>query len=283
MQKRIVYTVALYLILSACNNFNSENNPISKCDSIVDSTNIIIEDTVYYIDTFYSELPVKKEIDTLNLGINLRSGNNYKLLKSEITNKRQDFYNKYISLNDTTSKLALIESASDYITQTLLNDIFPYWYGTIWDFNGYTSVPNDGVIACGYFVSTTLRDVGFNLNRYHLAQQSALNEAKTLQVNDSIRIYSKPTFEELKNELINNNKEGLYMVGLDCHVGYILIYDNDLFFIHSNYVEGSVMLEYASTSPAFLNNQMYVISDISYNYGLIEKWILNSEIQIVRE
>jgi len=62
-----------------------------------------------------------------------------------------------------------------------------------------------------------------------------------------------------------------------------LIYNNDIFFIHSNYIESRVMLEYASTAAAFLNNEIYVISELTYNTGLIEKWILNTEIEIVRD
>lgn len=33
--------------------------------------------------------------------------------------------------------------------------VFPYWYGTKWDFNGTTEMPQEGSIACGYFVTTT--------------------------------------------------------------------------------------------------------------------------------
>ena len=66
----------------------------------------------------------------------------------------------------------------------LVNEIIPHWYGTEWDFNGYTAVPNQGVIACGYFVSTTLLHMGINVNRYKMAQQAGLYEAQTLALSE---------------------------------------------------------------------------------------------------
>ena len=75
----------------------------------------------------------------------------------------------------------------------------------------------------------------------------------------------------------------MYFVGLDCHVGYLLIRKNELFFIHSNYIDAvGVMIEFAEYSEAFLENEIYVIAEISTNRQLIEKWILNTEIVVVR-
>ncbi len=51
---------------------------------------------------------------------------------------------------------------------------------------GHTAVPKEGEIACGYFVSTTLLHMGVPLNRYKIAQQNPLNEAKTYAAGDSV-------------------------------------------------------------------------------------------------
>lgn len=60
----------------------------------------------------------------------------------------------------------------------LVNEIIPFREGTIWSFEGYMSIPNKGEIACGYFVSITLKYFSVELNRYKLAQQSSINKAK---------------------------------------------------------------------------------------------------------
>ena len=48
------------------------------------------------------------------------------------------------------------KQASQLLFSNLADSVFPAWYGTKWDFNGHTNVPKEGLIACGYFVSTTL-------------------------------------------------------------------------------------------------------------------------------
>ncbi len=58
-----------------------------------------------------------------------------------------------------------------YFLQQFEFSIFPHWIGTKWDYNGYTNEPGeDKLIACGYFVSTSLKHMGFNWNRFDLAK-----------------------------------------------------------------------------------------------------------------
>lgn len=56
------------------------------------------------------------------------------------------------------------------ISRIITDSLMPCWYGTPWDFNGCTADPGKGSIACGYFVTTVLRDAGLQLNRIRLAQ-----------------------------------------------------------------------------------------------------------------
>ena len=125
-----------------------------------------------------------------------------------------------------------------------------------------------------------MRDVGFNLNRYHLAQQAGLFEAKTLQLNKKVIEFSKAN-EDIKETILEKLKPSLYFVGLDNHVGYIWINNNEVYFIHSNYMHNSVELEYAETSEPFISEN-YVIADISLNDSLTKKWILNEKVEVVR-
>lgn len=161
----------------------------------------------------------------------------------------------------------------------LLNDIIPHWYGTEWDFNGYTAVPNEGVIACGYFVSTTLLHMGINVNRYKMAQQAGLYEAQTVALSEDNyqTIYG---VDSLKVILKRDFKDGIYFVGLDNHVGYLYIKDQIPYFIHSNYIEDKVMIEKAYYSPAFVSG-VYVIAEISTNEELMERWRTGQSVPVV--
>ena len=156
-----------------------------------------------------------------------------------------------------------------------------------WDFSGYSAVPQKGEVGCSYFTSNTLLHMGFNVNRYRLAQQGPENEAKSLDQNYKTYEADKDFSNEemnmpLLNQMVKENEPGLYFVGLSNHVGYLLIYKDELFFIHSNYGPLKVMLEYAETSEEFMDAQYY-IAGITHNDDLIRKWLLNKEIKVFRD
>ncbi len=179
------------------------------------------------------------------------------------------------------NKKGAIAKGRQVFTTKLLNDIIPYWYGTEWDFNGYTNTPGTGTIACGYFVSTTLKHMGVNVNRYHLAQQAALNEIKSLQTNGNYHQYHNMTLDQFITKAKSELKPGLYVIGLDFHVGYFLIRNNEAYFIHSDYFSDKVRVELASESNAIESNSYY-LGDITNNDELIRKWITGETVEIVR-
>lgn len=222
-------------------------------------------------------LPLESSnFDSLSCGLNFKKGKHYVNEKGSIKTIRINLLKKYNSLKNTLEKKQFLDSANTILTTLLLNKIVPYWYGTVWDFNGYTSVPNQGVIACGYFVSTTLRDVGVNVNRYRLAQQNPENEAKSIAIdtNNIFSIQEKDIQKKLKTF-----SDGLYFVGLDNHVGYLYIKNSISYFLHSNYRDGKVMIETTSSSLTFGSSQYY-ISKISGNNQLTKKWLNQQKIKV---
>ncbi|WP_430412512.1 hypothetical protein [Kordia sp.] len=213
-------------------------------------------------------------LDSLRLGINFTPKGNYNNLKQQIATDRQ-----YFARQLTQNKQKAIDTASQYLHDKLINEIVPHWYGTPWDFNGHTNIPNDGEIACGYFVSTTLKHLGFQLNRYRMAQEGGMNEALSLQPRTELKIYRNVSFDQLKTKLNNAYKDGIYFVGLSNHVGYVFIKNNELYFLHSSYYDNKVMIEKAETSPCF-QSDIYVFAEITTNRNLVQKWIQNTQIPI---
>lgn len=201
-------------------------------------------------------------IDSVSLGLNFTPQGTYNEVKSEI------------------NRLRMTKNSGKDLEDYLLNKIIPHWYGTEWDFNGYTAIPNQGVIACGYFVSTTLLHVGIKINRYHLAQQGGTNEAKSLAIiDDNYRTFWG--LDSLQTIMKRDYEDGLYFVGLDNHVGYLYMKNKELYFIHSNYIDDKVMLEKAAYSQAF-QSKIYVIAEITANEELLEKWRKDETINVIR-
>ncbi|WP_299524919.1 hypothetical protein [Winogradskyella sp.] len=230
--------------------------------------------TTENIDVYLSSKLTKPYIDSLKLGVNFTPKGNYTSIISEI-NADRNYFNSLYRINAAKAS----DSASKYIYSKLLNDIVPHWYGTTWDFNGHTDNPNNGEIACGYFVSTTLKHLGFNLNRYKMAQAAGLDEAKLLQPKSDLKIYSNLSFIELKKRINSAYSDGIYFVGLDNHVGYIILKDKILYFLHSSYCDDEVVIELAETSPCFRSN-IYVFAEITTNNDLVKKWINNERLEV---
>lgn len=169
--------------------------------------------------------------------------------------------------NLKSSKSGSLNSESFYFIMT--DSVFPDWMGTKWDFNGISNVPGKGMIACGYFVSTTLKHIGFNLNRYKLAQQGASTVVDVLCGKDKMRsVLESDIIQKLKN--LGDNR--LYVVGLDYHIGFLAVENNQVYFIHSDYFKGKVVREKADDSTSFSSTKAYVYGELTNNQSLFTKW-----------
>ena len=200
---------------------------------------------------------------------------NYNTLKTNIISNRNGFKKEFANATNKSETLHTIQSS---FTKHLTEDIIPQWYGTKWAFDGHTETPKKGTIACGYFVSTTLRDMGININRYKLAQKAPYYEAKIIACGTNIETLQNKTKEQLKAYFINNKKEGIYFIGLDFHVGFILKEKKNIYFIHSNYLNNLGPVKEKIEDSEAINSQVYHICNITHNDVLLKKWINNEVI-----
>lgn len=198
----------------------------------------------------------------------------YASIKSNINTSRKQVALTY---KNSKNKSEILNQIREKFTTHLVSDIIPQWYGTKWSFDGYTEVPKSGSIACGYFVSTTLRDMGININRYKLAQKAPYHEAKVIACGTTIETLQNKTKEELKAYFITNKKDGLYFIGLDFHVGFILKDGQNIFFIHSNYHNNSGPTKEKIEDSKVMKSSVYHFCNITHNDVLLKKW-LNNEV-----
>jgi len=78
---------------------------------------------------YYKDVVAKFEAERVNLGL------------------------RYQQATSSAQQAEVIAEARTIVTGFIYKEIFPSWYGTPWNFNGTTEVPQQGKIACGYFVS----------------------------------------------------------------------------------------------------------------------------------
>lgn len=166
-------------------------------------------------------------------------------------------------------------------TEGLLQEIIPHWYGTPWDFNGYTDTPQKGKIACGYFVSTTLLHSGINLDRYKLAQQAPKDEVIALSLRKPFRGFSGFPASSMATNMNQELKEGLYFLGLgESHVGYLLKQDSELYLIHANYTDDAVVTIQPLMESVFKHFANWHLAEITYNRALLKCWLSGGKCEL---
>ncbi|AII50605.1 hypothetical protein [Hymenobacter sp. APR13] len=138
---------------------------------------------------------------------------------AELAAQRTALAARYRQARTAAQKAAVLQQARQLLVASLDTVIWPAWYGTPWAFYGTTQQPQQNSIACGYFVTTTLRDAGLRLNRVALAKTTSEKLIQNLTDEAHIRRYRlvpQRSFVAQMQQL----GDGLYIVGLDFHVGF---------------------------------------------------------------
>ena len=79
---------------------------------------------------------------------------------------------------------------------------------------------------------------------------------------------------------VKSQPDNLYIIGLDYHVGYILKENNEVYFIHSNYIGNMVVMrEKAICSEALKSSETFYLGEFLTNEN-IKKWLGNEEFRI---
>lgn len=170
-------------------------------------------------------------------------------------------------------KNTLHEKAALLFQEDMDSKLVPYWLGTDYDFYGKTYVPGQGEIACGYFVTTLLEDMGVQLKRNRLAQLASEGMIKELVSEKHIKRYSNQSIGRVISDIEFNGK-GLYIVGLDTHTGFLLNDGSEVYFIHaSGRRPWQVVEEYAESSPALLESNYRVTGCLTCDKNFINNWL----------
>lgn len=161
------------------------------------------------------------------------------------------------------------EKSAANLFKYLDQDMPAFWDATTWDFYGMSRVPGEGEIACGYFVTTLLRDLGFDIDRVRLAQEPSGVMIEELTVN----IHKSNSLQNTLDVIKNGPNNAIYIIGLDFHTGFISHSDTGTFFIHSNYIDRTgVVREDAATSEALSHSNFFMIDNLTANPKFLAIW-----------
>jgi hypothetical protein len=179
-----------------------------------------------------------------------------------------------------SERKAMLDKSRALLLQTLSDSIFPCWYNTGWDFNGTSTWPQKGNIACGYFVTTVLKQAGFNLNRVKLAQCASSELISAFCPKENVRIITNNQTKKLF-DFMKTKADGIYIIGLDNHTGFLVKENGRTDFVHSSYLPevDKVIREPLEKSTIILANNYFVIGDLSHSDGTIAKWITGEKVE----
>lgn len=188
--------------------------------------------------------------------------------------KPERSYVKTKSKIDSLKKVCREKStkqAGEIFAKYIDKQIVPHWIGTPWDYNGVTQTPGKGQIACGYFVTTMLRDAGVKINRVKMAQcasETMINSLTKNKIN-----YSRFSFTDFIKKVKAKGK-GISIIGLDNHTGFLYNDGTELWFIHSSYVgTGAVAKERASENGVLYSSKYKVVGFISQDAVFMRRWL----------
>jgi hypothetical protein len=192
-----------------------------------------------------------------------------------IRSLRDSLGKAYQRSGNEKDRSAVLKTAKITFLNAIQNDIFTAWYSTPWDFYGTTDTPQVGAIACGYFVTTSLRDMGVRLDRTALAECASETMIRKLIASDQITVYRAKTVEEFISAVLAKG-DGLYIIGLDWHTGFLLCEAGQAWFIHS-YPPG-VRKESPYDAPFLVNSKYRVIGSITGDTDFFKRWILKTSL-----
>jgi hypothetical protein len=208
----------------------------------------------------------------------IQSDLTYDQTKAKIVTDRQALVLQFNS-GTATEKEAALQAAGKRLRTAIIDDIIPYWYGTPWDFNGITRTPGTGQIACGYFVTTVLQDAGIILERAGLAQLASSEIIKALCVGHTYDWISGKTREQFL-EGMKAKPEGIYIVGLDNHIGFLQHTAAADWFIHASYLDPvCVVKEKAGASKVLAASKVFVVGQFSPSRALVESWLKQTKME----
>jgi hypothetical protein len=205
----------------------------------------------------------------------------YGLLLDQVAARRTELGARYAAAQGRRARAAIREEARRFVVDTLVSQIFPAWMGmpSGGGPQATASLPHTPgmFISCSYFLTAALQNAGLVLeSRARFAQApAAWIQRALLPPGGQIHRYGKLSPEELEQRLVGLG-DGLYVVGLNIHVGFIVVQDRHAWFVHSSYTPpGTVVNEPVVSSMAIALSQSkgYWISPLFRDDRIVELWL----------
>ena len=205
----------------------------------------------------------------------------YAAFLAQVAARRSELGARFAAARGTRARAAIRDEARRFIVETLEARVFPAWMGmpSAGGPQATASLPHQPgmYISCSYFLTAALQNAGLVLeSRARFAQApAAWIERALLPPGGQIHRYGTVSPEELERRLVELG-EGLYVVGLDIHVGFIVVREGHAWFVHSSYTPpGTVVREpvVSSEAIALSRRKGYWVSPLFRDDRIVDLWL----------
>lgn len=200
----------------------------------------------------------------------------YEFLKTELEQKRLHLAKRYAAAR-TANEISRVHTEARETLEEDLPKLMRCWLGTPWDFSGTSQIPGEGKIACGYYVSTVMRDAGFQVERIPLAQQPSQNIIETFIPRPQMHVRAGMNYHKFLAE-VTQRGPGVRIVGLDKHVAFLVVTgDGDIRFIHSSGGAAKSVVDQNRQDATTLQRSRYrVTGNITGSDEVVHEWLMGS-------
>ncbi|MEN8694979.1 MAG: hypothetical protein ACN4GG_12240 [Akkermansiaceae bacterium] len=200
----------------------------------------------------------------------------YQVLKDELELKRIHLSKRYGAAR-TATEISLVHTEARETLEEELPKLMRCWLGTPWDFSGTAQIPGEGKIACGYYVSTVMRDAGFKVERIRLAQQASQNIIGTFLPRDQMHVRAGMNYQKFLAEVAQRGP-GVRIVGLDKHVAFLVVTnEGEVRFIHSSGGAAKSVVDQNQEEATTLQRSRYrVTGNITGSDEVVHEWLMGA-------
>jgi hypothetical protein len=155
-----------------------------------------------------------------------------------------------------------------------------HWLGTSWGLGlPQSQVPGRGKINCGTFVGTILRDAGFVVDVGKLQRQPSQLIIRSFVGRERMKKWSNAPMDRFLAD-VRAMGPGLFIVGLDFHVGFLIQTERDLRFVHASYETRTVVDEPAASAGPITESKYRVVGKL-LDRGNVRDWLEGRRIQVI--
>jgi len=204
----------------------------------------------------------------------------YRALRARIAEVRDELAERY------ETEKTVLGAAKRELQSAIADVLLPAWLGTRWAFHGTADEPlAPQGIACGYFVATVLQHAGLQLeSRRGFARSTARTIARSLIPPGPAhhRVFSVPA-AVLERTMLSLG-EGLYLIGLDVHVGFVVVRGGVVRVVHASYLAPRTVVDEPITASGAIEHSRdagYHVTALFADDTLVDAWLRKTSLKLL--